>query len=681
MTSNFQKRLLFFQQPHKEEKKEKVAPKKIKKIDKAIITRMSKGADSIHKDTTEKKKIKKINCQTFVNKMKEEEISKHVVKKENENEIIFNIRNRSNTVSGILSDIQKRQIEIKKKEEEKKLMEEERARIHEQRRKREEERRKRELEERRKREEEERIRREEEEKIKEEERKQREEEERIREEERKKREEEERKIREEEEKIKEEERKIKEEEERIKKEEEKKVMEEEERKREEERRKRIEERKMWIKNAIKKNEEEKNKMEEEKIRKEAEREKREEERKKREEERKKKQEEEEKMRKDEEERMLEEIKIYLELEIKKKYNKNKEDYTEEELDKLMNGLRFEKYIEKYNNTKFKKYYKDHEGRDIKFTFEEKNQISTESLSNLQISESGKIITLNDKSTSKITIYSEVDYEEEDCIVLESKVNSIKVGDNKIYCALNEKMDNILIIPLDDHDNKTYLNGHDNYVSDIALTKYGYIVSSDIEGKIIVWSNNKVKKLLNDFFERINTVTEVNDDQQRVAILSFSAKCIKFYDLRYSDIESMATISNILGSGFCDNMLKLNQNILAVAGTYIYIIDLNSLEVVNQINCLYANDCISNFNFNDKGFFFVGQAVTNSWFNELEKGTLGYYQYNFNDEVIPEKNTLVKLASSSKCHDSFIHSIKQIDHETIVTGSFDGKIKFWSLKEI
>ena len=46
-------------------KKEKVAPKKIKKIDKTIITRMSKGADSIHKDTTEKKEIKKNKLPNF----------------------------------------------------------------------------------------------------------------------------------------------------------------------------------------------------------------------------------------------------------------------------------------------------------------------------------------------------------------------------------------------------------------------------------------------------------------------------------------------------------------------------------------------------------------------------------------------------------------------------------------
>ena len=49
-------------------------------------------------------------------------------------------------------------------------------------------------------------------------------------------------------------------------------------------------------------------------------------------------------------------------------------------------------------------------------------------------------------------------------------------------------------------------------------------------------------------------------------------------------------------------------------------------------------------------------------------------------IFHEYNTLVKLASKSKCHDDYITSIKQIDSKTIVTGSYDGKIKFWNLKE-
>ena len=123
------------------------------------------------------------------------------------------------------------------------------------------------------------------------------------------------------------------------------------------------------------------------------------------------------------------------------------------------------------------------------------------------------------------------------------------------------------------------------------------------------------------------------------------------------------------------MLKLNDNILAVAGTYIYIIELNTLILTNRINCIFANITISNFLFNQIGYFFVSQS------NDFEKGTLGYYCYNINNWVLLEYNTLVKLASKSKCHDDFINSIKQIDSKTIVTGSYDGKIKFWNLKEL
>ena len=180
---------------------------------------------------------------------------------------------------------------------------------------------------------------------------------------------------------------------------------------------------------------------------------------------------------------------------------------------------------------------------------------------------------------------------------------------------------------------------------------------------------------------INTIRETKESTQGIAILSFIEETVRFYELRYSSLVSIETIKNIKGSGWKNNMLKLSENILAISGTYIYIIDLNSLSLTNIINCLYANDSISDFHFNNRGYFFVSQALTHLWTDELEKGTLGYYQYNYNSELFINENTLVKLASKNKCHDSYITSIKQIDSKTIVTGGYDGKIKFWILKDL
>jgi len=208
-----------------------------------------------------------------------------------------------------------------------------------------------------------------------------------------------------------------------------------------------------------------------------------------------------------------------------------------------------------------------------------------------------------------------------------------------------------------------------------------MISTDIKGTIVCWKDNEVKKKSYDFHNYINTITEVKESQQQIAILSLIEEKIKFYDLRYSTLVCIETICDIKGSGFKNNMLKLNENYLAVAGSYIYIINLNLLIITNRINCMYANVTISNFNFNEIGYFFVSQSLTNLWVNDFEKGTLGYYKININNGVLYEYNTLVKLASKSKCHDHFISSIKQIDSKTIVTGSYDGKIKFWNLKEI
>ena len=581
-------------------------------------------------------------------------------KKEDEN-CNLEIKDRTATVAERISQYED---EMKKLEDTRRMIEEERKKRQERKKAREAERKKKE-EERKKKAEEEKIQKEDEEKKKEED-----EEKRNKEEEAKRLEEEEKKKKEEEVKRLEEERKKKEEEERIKKEIEQIKDEEEKKKREEEEKKRREE-----EERIRKEEEERKKKEEE------ERKRKEEEEKKKKEEEEKKKEEEEKKKKLEEENKAKEGVEKIKFGFLQKLNKKEEELTEEEKKGLEDTIAYEKMVADYNNSTYREATENTEGRDLKYTFEEIREISTEPLSNLEITKSGKIITLSNKELSKITIYSEKTFEEEDCIALESKVNSIVVDNDYVYCALDEPEENILVMSLKDTEDKVYLVGHTCSVTDLTLTKYGYMVSADIEGNIFVWKDLDIKKKGNDFHSYINTISETKNNTQGIAILSFKEELIKFYDLRYSTLECIETITNIKGSGLKNNMLKLNENILAVSGTYIYIIDLNALIVTNMINCVYANDCISNFHFNEKGFFFVSQALTHSWTDELEKGILAYYQYNFNDPLYPDVNTLVKLASKPNSHDHFICSIRQVDSKTIVTGGFDGKIKFWVLKEL
>ena len=509
---------------------------------------------------------------------------------------------------------------------EKEKLEEERKKIEELRKKR--------LEERKKIEEEKRKERDEKRKKEEEERMKKEKEERIKRE----KEEEERRQKEKEERIKRE----KEEEERRKKEEEEMIrLVFERRKEEEEERKRIEEeRRKW--------------EEEERIRKEEEKKLKEEERKKRAEERKKREEEERIRReKEEEERKKREEQWKKEMEEKRK--KEEEFVFEEE--------------------------------NIKFNINEIKQISTEKINNLEITNEGKIIvSTSEGSGSNIIIYEEntyEEYEEKNRIDLDSEVTSFVIDNKNIYCSLAENYNNILIIPMDDTDKQFYLNEHSCSVSGVALTHYGKLISADINGKINVWNNFEVYKTINDFKKRINTISEINETKQRIAVLSFSSKTVKFYDLRYSEMEPLTSIRNIKGSGLQNNMLKLNDNILAIAGTFIYIIDLNSFIVTNKINSGFGNDTISTYLKleDDKGYFFVSQALTNSFTDENEKGIIGYYEYDFNDPVVPDNNPLYKIGSKTHAHDHFITSIRSINFETFVTGSMDGKIKFWKLVEI
>ena len=525
----------------------------------------------------------------------------------------LNIKDRESTVA---QRINQYELEMQKLEEIRKKIEEERKKRDERKRAR--------AAERAKKEEEKRKGLEEEKKKKEEEQQKK-----LEEEERQKKLEEERKRKEEEEKKLEEERKRKAEEERIQKEIERIKDEEEKKKRAEEEKKRAEEEE----EERKKREEEERKRKEEEERKKRE----EEERKKKEEEERKRKEEEEKKRKEEEEerKRKEQEKVGAE-KVKssflRKINKKEEELNEVEQKSLQDVLAYEKSLDDYHNSTFREPTDNTEGRDIKYTFEEVRQIETEPLMNLEVTKSGKLIALSYKDLSKITIYSEKTFEEEDCIALESKVNSIFVDNENIYCALDEPEENILIINLKDTEDQLFLVGHTCSVTDLTITKYGYLVSSDTQGNIFVWKDYTIKKRLNDFHSYINTISETKNNTQGIAILSFKEEVVKFYDLRYSTLECIETISGIKGSGSKNNMLKLNENILAVAGTYIYIIDLNALIITNMINCVYANDCISSFHFNDKGFFFVSQAMMHTWTDELEKGILAYYQYNFTGTI-------------------------------------------------
>ena len=534
--------------------------------------------------------------------------------------------------------MQKRQKERKMREEEERKKRKEELRI---KRQKEEEERKRKLEELR---------------IK----RQKEEEERIR------LEEEEKKKLEEEIKKKYENMKKKEEEWKLEKEQEKQKLEEIKRKYEEEKKRREEALKL-MQEKRKKEEEERRKREEEELK----------ERMRQYEERRKRLEEEERKLKEEKEKKRKEKFEKLKNEALKKMNKKQEDLSQKELDKLTQEINIKIEFDENGGADF--YFEE---TDLEYDLEEINEISTDPIINIEVINSEKLVVLTRKDFSKITIYDLKTYEVEKCIIFESKINTLKIHKNKIYCALSELSDNILIISLDDIDNQIYLNGHTSFVTDLTYTSQGYLVSADKDGNIKIWDNYQIKNSINDFNKKIDTITEISENKQRIAILSFSEQQIKFYDLSYTSLKPLATINDILGSGFQNNMLQLSQNIIAISGTYIYIVDIDSFIVVSKFNCTYANDCISMSLslIDNKAYFFIGQAMTNNWNDDLEKGTIGYYEYEIKSEIYPESNPLIKKASRSKCHNLFISSLRKIG-DTIVTGAYDGKIKFWKLKDI
>ena len=644
--------------------------KKIKKINMDEHMNKMRANQLLTKAQNEiKQKIpNKINFEEHIKKMRETIKNLTIIRKPEKPEKSFNIEEIKN--KNEINDINEKE-NIKK---EKKRIEDlrisrilERKKVEEEHIKKleEEEKKEKEEEDKRLKEEEEKKKKEEEERIKlEEELKKLEEEKKLKEEEEKK------KLEEEKKRIEEEEKKRIEEENKIKKEEEvkktleqwKNIIEEKKKKREEEAKKKIEIWKKKIEEKKKKREEEEKKRKEEQIKKEQEE--------------KRIKELSEKKEKEEEDKL---IKEYL-----NKKNKTKEELTPNELETIKMGINYKKQVDNYQKIKFREYSYNYEGKDIKYDFELIKEIPTEQIINLEISNKGQIIisTLHE-GYSNIIIYRENTYEIEKHLILECHINSFILDKKNIYCSLADNFNNILIINLENTDNKIYLNGHNCSVTNIIITNYNYLVSSDIKGNIVVWNNNKIKKLIKAFDKKINSLCEISEKEQRIAVLSFDSQEVKFFDLRYNGMELLATIGNIMGSGLQNNMLKLNRNILAISGIYFYIIDINSFIITNIISCIYANDTIStSINLIDnKGYFFVSQALTNNWLDDIEKGILGYYEYEFISKEVPDRNPLIKKGEKILAHDNFITSIRFIDKDNFVTGSIDGKIKFWKLKNI
>ena len=146
----------------------------------------------------------------------------------------------------------------------------------------------------------------------------------------------------------------------------------------------------------KKIEEDKRLIEEDRERIREERKRREEERKRREEERRKKEEEERKERekREEEERKIREEEENLKKEALRKINKKEEDLSESELRRLIESERYEKLVKDYMEIRQRKYMNDYEGIDIRFTFEEIKEISTDSLNDLEVTKTGKMLSEN-----------------------------------------------------------------------------------------------------------------------------------------------------------------------------------------------------------------------------------------------------------------------------------------------
>ena len=213
---------------------------------------------------------------------------------------------------------------------------------------------------------------------------------------------------------------------------------------------------------------------------------------------------------------------------------------------------------------------------------------------------------------------------------------------------------------------------------ICLKNQNYFITADIKN-IIIWQKNCEKyEILKkyDNSDKILDIFEINSDL-------FCTSCIHVENLNFYSIEKNILIKKIKKIKFSwkQNCLCLinikNKIILFIGGfRYIYLIDIDLLELINKVQLEYKNEIINSvclLKNNEENIIICGNEYYIKESNETNNGLL---QFQFTDE---EELIIEKVSSLKNLHEDSITSIIHLEDNKILTGSLDKNIKILRFK--
>jgi WD40 repeat protein len=137
--------------------------------------------------------------------------------------------------------------------------------------------------------------------------------------------------------------------------------------------------------------------------------------------------------------------------------------------------------------------------------------------------------------------------------------------------------------------------------------------------------------------------------------------LQFYNYKYKIFKKKINIDKI-DFYYGNNLCMINNNVLAV-GSYnkLFLIDVENNKIISEI--------LNEFEFN----CFIYKFLDNTILIGDSKGSLSHWEIN-------NENELEIINHKEKLHDKEITGIIMMNKDTLITSSYDNKIKIWEMEK-
>ena len=284
---------------------------------------------------------------------------------------------------------------------------------------------------------------------------------------------------------------------------------------------------------------------------------------------------------------------------------------------------------------------------------------------LKILDDGRLAAGDDDSN--LIIYDKETFKP-DIIInnnLSSLLNFTQLKNKNIICSFraDSTLKIIKIKNKKEYENIQIINNaHNNAISKIIELKNENIITFSYDYSFKIWklnNNNRYEKM-KEFIESnfLSDGLETKDNEEILYSLNTYPQSLVFFNINKNVIITELNNLYLSISYVGERITKLNDNEIAIAGgKSVYLIDINSYCILNEINTVFLNLSILKLTNN---IFLIGDANT---------GITQYRTYN---------NIIIRESFKNNIHEneSWIYSLAFING-MIITGGFNSnQIKIW-----